>query len=751
MLAGRETMTTLPTLDLSRLGRGFTRLLLLAFAASIVALLSSIPQASADTTTGLPGAAGSKPHVVAGPDDTSVIVDVNFRLERIAVHRCPDRECSSWDSVTLDVDLSPYGASDWHVRSDGDGRIFVVIPGYTALSQQQVLIACAQPLCDGGDANIVPLPGQAVSRVRVDADGFVAARVSVDNEPYAFHCNDATCTSSTLHPLPNDLPRYASDIELVGLEFVTTVLHGSTQTLETTRCIDACAATTTTSAPMPTSVFGGSGQRIVTFVPPTLPQRQVHVVLRRGPDGPNNTLIDCVIPECTTPIVTPLVAAIPLTSAIAINDLGHAVYIAEGRVITCDDPSCATRTTSPIFEQPRHLRIDELGRPSLLSRGWSVTCDSRSCGATEFPPIVRGACNGVAYVATSGPGEWSMRSGQSESSRRVSVGQEYMLRLTGRDLNAPSAVIVMRDGVEVASSVLNFDCVGPMDHDAAWVCQADQGRIDVRVASPDSSGTFDVHVGDRAPQRVTIDSTTFHDEIRSSAPPGNAGVIATATALLDGPTRVRTVDVATGIEVFGRTFAINCGFQAVAGAEVTIVSSCLGAGGRIDTNIVATKSGAMEYTVLLYTGNDPRIGSSPQLPQLARKRTVVEGDWWRSPLTGRPSGIYTMLVKRGNVEIVREQIEVACEPGAESIDEPEVQVVNACRDGLGYILFLFANATTDTKSWVIEFTGVQNRSTSAAAWAQSIKAVTGRPSGVYTATINGSMTFTVDVQCGSVT
>ena len=45
------------------------------------------------------------------------------------------------------------------------------------------------------------------------------------------------------------------------------------------------------------------------------------------------------------------------------------------------------------------------------------------------------------------------------------------------------------------------------------------------------------------------------------------------------------------------------------------------------------------------------------------------------------------------------------------INSPEIQVVNACRAGRGYIIFQFADPTDEQRSWVIGFEGVLNRST----------------------------------------
>lgn len=96
-------------------------------------------------------------------------------------------------------------------------------------------------------------------------------------------------------------------------------------------------------------------------------------------------------------------------------------------------------------------------------------------------------------------------------------------------------------------------------------------------------------------------------------------------------------------------------------------------------------------------------------------------------------------------------ITVACDGDPVINQSPEVQVVNACRSGNGYVLFQFANPTDANKAWVIEFEGVTNRSTSAGPHAGAVRAVTGRQDGTYEVLVRtGSTpvaTFQVTVNC----
>ena len=92
-------------------------------------------------------------------------------------------------------------------------------------------------------------------------------------------------------------------------------------------------------------------------------------------------------------------------------------------------------------------------------------------------------------------------------------------------------------------------------------------------------------------------------------------------------------------------------------------------------------------------------------------------------------------------------MDIQCETGLESVSEPALQIVNACRSGLGYIMFLFTNPTADAQSVTLEFDGVPNRSTTIAPFGQSVKFVTGRPDNTYSGHVVGGEQFSVDVAC----
>jgi len=152
--------------------------------------------------------------------------------------------------------------------------------------------------------------------------------------------------------------------------------------------------------------------------------------------------------------------------------------------------------------------------------------------------------------------------------------------------------------------------------------------------------------------------------------------------------------------------------------EIHTTVTCLAGNGRVDVNIV--NRDAEPVAVGLELGSLSR-----------RVRTLSAGTWWRMPYTGRPDGPLDLTITADDAVVYVEGLVVSCDEDVPVIDEPELQTVAGCRNGLGYVLFQFANATDVAKGYVIEFEGVPNRSTGAAAFGQAIRAVTGRFDGVY--------------------
>ena len=115
-------------------------------------------------------------------------------------------------------------------------------------------------------------------------------------------------------------------------------------------------------------------------------------------------------------------------------------------------------------------------------------------------------------------------------------------------------------------------------------------------------------------------------------------------------------------------------------SDVMVAVSCLGAGGRVDTNVHNTTDAEATYGV--------------EFGQLsAREITVAPDDWGRLSITGRPAGDHSMTVRRNGTTVIERTVTIGCGADAPPVSSPEIQVVNACRDGNGYFLFQFVNPT----------------------------------------------------------
>jgi len=157
---------------------------------------------------------------------------------------------------------------------------------------------------------------------------------------------------------------------------------------------------------------------------------------------------------------------------------------------------------------------------------------------------------------------------------------------------------------------------------------------------------------------------------------------------------------------------------AAANGGVLRAVSCLANNGRVDTTVVNTTEQSAVFRI--------------EFGQLSpRERVLAPGDWWRMPVTGRPDGDHPLKVLRDGVSLVDSSIRVDCDGPTPRVTQPSVHVINTCRDGNGYIVFQLTNPTADVRSWIIEFDGVTNRSTSAPAAGAAVRAVTGRPDGDY--------------------
>lgn len=201
---------------------------------------------------------------------------------------------------------------------------------------------------------------------------------------------------------------------------------------------------------------------------------------------------------------------------------------------------------------------------------------------------------------------------------------------------------------------------------------------------------------------------------------------------------------------------VECQMTMVPAVNVPVlpVVSCLAGNGRIDVNVFNDGPAAAVYEVQV--GNlSPRV------------RNVQAADWWRSPVTGRPNGDIDISVHRNGELVLEKTVGVACFEdstcpsfrfGARSCDgppdrvaSPEVAVYSTCRGGSGFVLWQFVNGEDRASSYVIEFEGVPNRSTSASRFGASVRGVSGRPNGTYDYLVrkNGTVLLegSVDVNC----
>lgn len=175
-----------------------------------------------------------------------------------------------------------------------------------------------------------------------------------------------------------------------------------------------------------------------------------------------------------------------------------------------------------------------------------------------------------------------------------------------------------------------------------------------------------------------------------------------------------------------------------AGTSLTIAESCLAGNGRVDFNIVNAGASAAQYRIE-FNGLSPR------------QVTVAPADWARVPITGRPDGQHRVVIRRDGNVIHDGSVEFSCDAVEPEVSSPEISIVNACRNGLGYLLFQIVNRTSSAAGYVITFENVPNRSTTAASFGQAVRAVTGRGEGdhAYTVRRDGAviMADSVTVDC----
>lgn len=175
--------------------------------------------------------------------------------------------------------------------------------------------------------------------------------------------------------------------------------------------------------------------------------------------------------------------------------------------------------------------------------------------------------------------------------------------------------------------------------------------------------------------------------------------------------------------------------EADATPATTVTVSCLAGNGRIDVNLVNNGSrwgfgGPLDYTVT--------VGE-----QITRQLAVNERERGRTSVTGRSDGEWIVEINEKYdgyaVALARYRAIIDCDsPTPAATTNPEVRVISACQNGLGFVFFQFRNPTDLQRSWVIEFEGVANRSTTAAAQGASVRGVSGRPNGTYDARVSSN-------------
>lgn len=253
----------------------------------------------------------------------------------------------------------------------------------------------------------------------------------------------------------------------------------------------------------------------------------------------------------------------------------------------------------------------------------------------------------------------------------------------------------------------------------------DLGAMLTSIASPDDgqSGT------------PTVTPTPSSTVTPTASP---TGPTPTTSPISPPTTPVSTSTPDQGLPTSGDDDSVaNEAFGGIAADGILHVVSCLGPDGRVDTTVVNTGSTMATFQI--------------EFGQLTpRERTLAPGDWWRMPVTGRPDGNHTLRVTRDGSLLVDTAVTVACDVPTPRVTHPDVHVINTCRDGNGYILFQMTNPSASSRSWIIEFENVNNRSTTAAGAGSAVRAVSGRPDGDHEVRIrhNGqtvsSMTLTVD-------
>lgn len=220
-------------------------------------------------------------------------------------------------------------------------------------------------------------------------------------------------------------------------------------------------------------------------------------------------------------------------------------------------------------------------------------------------------------------------------------------------------------------------------------------------------------------------------------PGGCTGTNDVSFGNVEGGRLVRSEQLLTGTPNPGDTITCTIVVADALPVHAWTTVTCLAGNGRIDVNVINEDDTAHEFTVT--------VGSlSP------RVHTIAAHDWWRSPVTGRPDGPISILLQRGADVIIDRDVVVDCDDDTPTVSNPNITEINVCRGGLGFIAWQFSNPYDEIVSYIIEFDGVPNRSTSASPHGAAVRGVSGRPDGVYEYTIRSRgavYRHTVTVDC----
>lgn len=297
--------------------------------------------------------------------------------------------------------------------------------------------------------------------------------------------------------------------------------------------------------------------------------------------------------------------------------------------------SMAVSTTTGRPDGPFLVRV-EVGDDTIFNVTEDVTCDP--------PPqeiTIQSSClanNGrvdVDILNTTGDfASYQVNFGPIQRGVGLSAGFDFRLSITGRP-DGEFPVDVMRDGDVIESVILPIACDPVVETDVIVGCLAGNGRVDVKLLNTgDQPSDYEVVVGNLAPR------------LRSLGPGERTTV--TVTGRSDGQ-----YDVVVTRDGQPSTFAVDVDCDpdpepTDPGAEVSILSGCLGGNGRLDAVLTNSTESLAVYEV--------RFGSLTP-----RTRSLAAGATTQLTTTGRPDGRITVVVMRNGTEIYNDDTVVMCD------------------------------------------------------------------------------------------